>query len=125
SLDPSPCSRGCSTTSDAGFSRVLPSARRQYLPDGLQEALDTDRLRLVAVEARGPDLAAGLRQRGGRPRDDRDRGGGGIGAQPLQSLDPVHTRELDVHEDQGRPLFSGHAQTVLLLLLSATGLPGG
>jgi hypothetical protein len=31
----------------------------------------------------------------------------------MQRLGPAHTRQLDVHEDEGRPLFRGHAQAVL------------
>jgi hypothetical protein len=33
-----------------------------------------------------------------------------------RGLYPVHARELDIHEDQGRPLLRGHAQTVLRVL---------
>jgi hypothetical protein len=57
--------------------------RSQDLSDGLQEALYTDRLRLVAVEASGHDLSAILRHRGGCYRDDRDRAGDWIGTQPF------------------------------------------
>src|SRR6266850_3635232 len=98
-----------SVTFGAAVSRVRRSPSRQHFPDGLEETLHADRLRLIAVEAGGHDLAAVLRHRGGRHRDDRDRAGGGIGAQPLQSLHPVHTGELDVHEDQSRLLFRGYA----------------
>src|SRR5262249_9976547 len=111
-----PAQRSPGPVPSALFSAVptaLLSSRRQNLADGLQEALHTDRLRLVAVEASGHDLAAILRHRGGCYRDDRDRAGHRIGAQPLQRLDPAHPRQLDVHQDQGRPLFSGHAHTIL------------
>ncbi len=48
----------------------------------------------------------------------------GISAQALQSFDPVHSRELDVHQDQGRLLLRGHAQTVLRVLRFDDPVPG-
>lgn len=100
----------------SGRRHVLPSLRLQHLPDGLEEALHADRLRLVAIEAGGHDLAAVLRHRGRCDGDDGDRTRGGIGAEPLQGFHAVHAGKLDVHEDQGGPLFRRHAQAILRVL---------
>ena len=90
-----------STTRIRGAARSCPRAPVEQLRDLARELAHADRLLEVAVEARprakrarSSSIANAVSATTGDPLGRR------VGAQPRQRLDPVHARQLDVHQHE-------------------------
>src|SRR5581483_2055666 len=85
------------------------SAALAVLADLLGQLADRDWFYQVAVEPGAQNPLAIASHRLGRDRDDGDRGGVRRIAQAAEGGDAVHVRQLDVHQDEGRPFGRGQA----------------
>ena len=90
--------------SDHFISLITDSCLWHVFPDLCQEGSRTVRLGDVGVAARRPRLGLVAAQRIGRDRDDRDCAQRRIGLEAARNLVAVEQRQLDVHQDQVRPL---------------------
>src|SRR4051812_35885665 len=84
------------------------SSNGKALLDGSQKVLVSDWLRDVAIASGGANAFLVPLHRKRRQRDYGNIGCGLVRLQKTDCLQTVHSRELDVHQDQRRLFFNGH-----------------
>ena len=98
--------------SKRGAKRALLAGAREAGADGVEQVGAGDGLRQVVV---GAEVHAGAdvgRLAFGGEEDERQRGGGGVGAQRGEDFQAVHAGQHDVAEDEVGPLLRAQAEAV-------------